>query len=407
MSSDASAPLAQRVSDFIREEIIPIEERELGLIHTRADGDRIARRDLGLREDLLALGRSAGLLTPQLPVEWGGLGIDALTQADVFEAGGYSLLGPLALNIAAPDEGNMHMIERVASTEQKERWLRPLASGEIRSAFAMTEPAPGTGSDPRALTTRAERAPGCWRIDGEKWFITGARDADVVICMARTSGERGSAGGATMFLVPGGTKGMDVVRDVGTVDAAFFGGHSVVRFDGCVVPDDAVLGEVDEGFRYAQVRLAPARLTHCMRWLGLAGRAHDIALGHVTEREGFGSRIADLGLAQQHIADSEIDLAASRSLIRETARLLDAGEDAGTASSVAKTFVAEAVGRIVDRSVQLAGGQGVSDELLLSRYWREVRPFRIYDGSSETHRWSIAKRAVSRFRKGMRHDLPR
>lgn len=402
MSVPVPSALTERVRDFIRDEVIPVEEQVAGVVHGNGH-----EADEALRARLQSAARAAGLLTPQLPTEWGGHGITALEQADVFEAAGYSLLGPLALNIAAPDEGNMHMLERVASPEQKEQWLRPLAAGSIRSAFAMTEPPPGTGSDPRALNTRAERVAGGWRISGEKWFITGARGADVVICMARTSGERGDAGGATMFLVPGDTAGMEIVRDMETIDAGFFGGHSLMRFDDCVVPDSAVLGEVDEGFRYAQVRLAPARLTHCMRWLGLAGRAHDIALAHATAREGFGARLADLGLAQQHIADNEIDIAASRALIRETARLLDAGADAGTASSIAKTFVAEAVGRIVDRSVQLAGGQGVSGELLLSRYWREVRPFRIYDGSSETHRWSISKRAVSRFRKGERHDLAR
>ncbi|QTX03796.1 acyl-CoA dehydrogenase family protein [Agromyces archimandritae] len=397
----------ERVRDFVRETVIPVEEREHGELHRPYDGPGIHPRERALRAELQDAGRDAGLATPQLPVEWGGLGLTALEQAAVFEAAGYSLFGPIALNIAAPDEGNMHLLLHAASPEQRERWLRPLAAGRIHSAFGMTEPPPGTGSDPRALTARAERVPGGWRLSGEKWFITGAREAGLVIVLARTSGEPGDAGGATMFLVPGDADGLTVERDVHTLDAGLYGGHSLLRFDGCFVPDDGVLGDVDEGFRAAQVRLAPARLTHCMRWLGLAGRAQDLALAHVTARRGFGARLADLGLAQQHIADTEIDLAASRALIRDAARLLDAGQDAGTASSIAKTFVAEAVGRIVDRSVQLAGGQGVSEELLLSRYWREVRPFRIYDGSSETHRWSIARRAVRAHEEGRRHDLAR
>lgn len=430
--------LVRRVRDFVRDEVIPVELAEHGVLHRAHDGsgraggggtgggERRGAIDPGeraLRRELQAAARAAGLLVPQLPPAWGGRGLGHLERAAVFEAAGYSLFGPIALNIAAPDEGNMHLLLEAASDEQRERWLRPLAAGDLHSAFAMTEPPPGAGSDPRALATRAERVAGGWRITGEKWFITGAREAGLVICLARTSGEPGDAGGATMFLVAGGTPGMTVVRDVRTLDAGLYGGHSVVRFDGCLVPDSAVLGEVDRGFEAAQVRLAPARLTHCMRWLGLAARAHDLALAHVVDRRAFGSPIADLGLAQQHLADNELDLAAARALVRETARVLDAAEspaavapdtgadlgaaDPGAASSIAKTFVAEAVGRIVDRSMQLAGGQGVSEELLLARYWREVRPFRIYDGSSETHRWSIAKRAARLHRKGLRHDLAR
>ncbi|WP_205649421.1 acyl-CoA dehydrogenase family protein [Agromyces sp. LHK192] len=433
--------LAGRVRDFVRDTVIPVEVEHLGVLHRPVDGGAasaasapIDETERALRRDLQAAAREAGLLTPHLPVEWGGRGLTHLEQADVFEAAGYSLFGPVALNVSAPDEGNMHLLLEAASDAQRERWLRPLAAGDLHSAFAMTEPAPGAGSDPRALTTRAERVAGGWRITGEKWFITGARGAGLVICLARTAGEPGDPGGATMFLIDGDTAGLTIERDVHTIDAGLFGGHSVVRFDGCLVPDDAVLGEVDHGLEAAQVRLAPARLTHCMRWLGLAGRAHDLALDHVTTRHAFGSTVADLGPAQQLVAENEIDLAAARAVVRETARVLDAahggahGEAHGeagasddataaaaprraaadpiAASSIAKTFVSEAVGRVVDRSVQLAGGQGVSDELLLARYWRDIRPFRIYDGSNETHRWSIAKHAVRAHRKGHRHDLP-
>lgn len=400
--------LVESVRDFVRSEVIPLEIAHGGVLHWGGDGEEIDSGERALKSKLQASARSAGLFAPQLPQRWGGHGLGHATRAPVFEAAGYSLFGPLALGIAAPDEGNMHLLLEAASAAQQERWLGPLAKGEIHSAFAMTEPPPGTGSDPRALATVAMRAPGGWRITGEKWFITGARGAGLVICLARTSGSPGDKGGATMFLIDGGSAGMEVVRDVPTIDAGLFGGHSLLRFSDCFVPDDAVLGDVDGGFEAAQLRLAPARLTHCMRWLGLACRAHDIALGHATARRAFGEVVADLGLAQQLIADNEIDLATSRAIIRDAASSLDASpSDAGTSSSIAKTYVSEAVGRVVDRSVQLAGGQGVSDELLLSRYWREVRPFRIYDGSSETHRWAIARRAARRFRDGARHDLPR
>jgi len=363
-----------------------------GVVHDASDD---------LRRSLQSQARDAGLLAPHVPQEWGGCGLDVRGQAVVFEAAGYSLLGPLALNCAAPDEGNMHLLERVADEAQKEQYLRPLAAGDIRSCFAMTQPAPGAGSDPAMLATTATRAAGGWRIDGRKWFISGARGAGFAICMARTNGSAGDRGGATMFLVDADNPGMRVVRDVATLDEGLFGGHSEVVFEDCAVGPESVLGEVDKGFEYAQVRLAPARLTHCMRWLGVAGRAHDIAVDWAATRRSFGGILGDLGMVQQLIADSEIDIAASRALIRETAAVLDSGARGGTESSIAKTFVAEAVNRVVDRSVQICGALGISADVLLSRYLREVRPFRIYDGPSEVHRWAIGRRVVSRRRRAI------
>jgi acyl-CoA dehydrogenase len=289
----------------------------------------------------------------------------------------------------------------VASEEQKERYLRPLALGEMRSCFAMTEPAPGAGSDPSMLSTTATQIDGGWRIDGRKWFISGAHGAGFAICMARTSGAAGDRGGATMFLVDAGNPGMRVVRDIETLDEGLFGGHSEVIFEGCLVGPESILGEVDRGFEYAQVRLAPARLTHCMRWLGLARRAHGIAVDWAATRRSFGGLLGDLGMIQQLVADSEIDMAASRALIRHTAAVLDGGARGGTESSIAKTFVAEAVNRVVDRAVQICGALGVSGDVLLSRYLREVRPFRIYDGPSEVHRWAIGRRAISQRRRAI------
>lgn len=390
------AALAERTREFVHDVVIPVELEIKGSLHDAPDAEAVRAR-------LQSAARAAGLLAPHVGERWGGRGLDVRGQAIVFEAAGYSLLGPLALNISAPDEGNMHLLERVATPAQQEQFLGPLAAGRVRSCFAMTEPPPGAGSDPRALATTATRVAGGWRIDGTKWFITGARGADFAIVMARTSGAPGDRGGATMFLVAGDNPGMHIVRDLDTLDHGLFAGHSEVFFKNCIVGDDAILGEVDRGFEYAQVRLAPARLTHCMRWLGLARRAHDLALGHVTSREAFGSKLAELGMIQQQLADNEIDLAASRALIHHTAWILDTRSgDAGTASSIAKTFVSEAVGRIADRAMQMAGAVGTSGDLLLSRYWREMRPFRIYDGPSETHRWSIAKRSVTAFIKKKR-----
>ncbi|MEW2505819.1 acyl-CoA dehydrogenase family protein [Amycolatopsis sp. NPDC047767] len=385
------ADLAERTAKFVRDVVIPVEEEHKGVVHSD-----------DVRRQLQQAAKDAGVFAPHVSAEYGGHGLDMRGRAVVFEEAGYSLLGPLALNIAAPDEGNMHMLEAIASDEQKERYLRPLASGEVRSCFAMTEPAPGAGSDPGALATRAERVEDGWRITGRKWFITGAEGAGFTICMARTSGEPGHTGGATMFLVDADTPGMKVVRHIDTLDESLFGGHIELDFDGCVVPEDAVLGEIDEGFRYAQVRLGPARMTHCMRWLGIARRAQDIAVARAAERELFGSRLGDLGMVQQMIADNEIDIAASRGLIRQACWELDRGGPASQETAIAKTFCAEAIWRVVDRAVQICGSLGISGDVLLGRFLREVRPFRIYDGPSETHRWAIARRVLRRHAKAVR-----
>ena len=378
------AELRDRVSAFVREVVIPAEA-ELGLGAPSED----------LRSRLQRRAADAGVFAPHVPEEYGGLGLGMFEQSVVFEAAGYSLLGPLALNCAAPDEGNMHLLHVIATDEQKARYLRPLAAGETRSCFAMTEPAPGAGSDPAALKTTATKTDGGWRIDGRKWLITGAAGAGFAIVMARTS-EVSRGQGATMFLVDAGNPGFEVVREIPTLDHAMIGGHCEVVFEDCVVDDAAILGEIDQGFRYAQVRLAPARLTHCMRWLGIARRSLDIALEHTRDRELFGERLHDLGLAQQLIADSAIDIEASRALIRQAVRVIDAGGRGGHESSIAKTFVSEAVDRVVDRAIQLCGGTGVTHETPLGRFMNEVRAFRIYDGSAETHRWAIARREARR-----------
>src|SRR6201996_4770312 len=226
-----SVALAERTAAFGREVVIPLEEEHRALASPEA------------RVELQRAAIRAGLFAPHVPAEYGGLGLDMRNRAPVFEEAGYSLLGPLALNIAAPDEGNMHLLEAVATGEQKERYLRPLATGEIRSCFAMTEPAPGAGSDPAALATRATPVPGGWRIDRRKWVITGADGAGFAICMARTSGQPGQTGGATMFLVDAGNRGMKVLRHIDTLDQSLYGGYIELIFDNCVVPADVVLGE--------------------------------------------------------------------------------------------------------------------------------------------------------------------
>ncbi|MDV6264404.1 acyl-CoA dehydrogenase family protein [Rhodococcoides yunnanense] len=386
--------LIDRTRAFTREHVLPIEDRFLGNV-TDAGGDR-------LRVEMQAAAKDAGVFAPHAPVEYGGHGLSMSDRAPVFEEAGYSLFGPIALNLGAPDEGNVHMLAHIASAAQKEQFLAPLARGDVRSAFAMTEPAPGAGSDPSALTTAAQRVDRGWKINGHKWFITGADGAGFFIIMARTSGKPGDRGGATMFLAPADTAGITVGRHIGTLDKAMIGGHCEVFFENAFVPDENVLGAVDEGFAYAQVRLGPARMTHVMRWLGASRRAHDIAVAQVAQREGFGAKLGDLGMVQKMVADNEIDIAATRALLTKACFELDRGGHASNETSIAKTFAAEAIFRIVDRSIQMCGGLGVSDDLPLARLSREVRPFRVYDGPSEVHRWAIAKRTIGAAKRALR-----
>jgi acyl-CoA dehydrogenase len=372
--------------DFIREVVIPAEETE-----------RSSGLTDDLRQSLQAAARTAGLFAPHMPAAYGGLGLSLLQQSLIFEEAGTSLLGPLALNCAAPDEGNMGLLLKIATPEQKQRYLMPLAKGEIRSCFAMTEPAPGAGSDPAMLRTEARKVADGWQVDGQKWLISGARGAAFCICVAQTA-PRGTdhQGRATMFLIDSDNPGFGLGRSIPTMSNAFVGGHSEVFLTRCFVPDDAVLGEPNQGLSYLQVRLAPARLTHCMRWLGIARRSLDIAMDRIAQREAFGTRLENLGLAQALVADSIIDLESSRQLIRHACATIDSGERGSLETSIAKVHVAEAVNRVVDRAVQLCGGLGVTYDRPLARFLNEVRAFRIYDGSSEVHRWSIARRASAK-----------
>jgi acyl-CoA dehydrogenase len=379
--------LRDRTAAFMRDVVIPAERRDPATGHGL---------DPALRAELHVAAKDAGVFAPHVSQELGGHDLDHRGQAVVFEEAGYSLLGPHALNCAAPDEGNMHLLSVVASAEQREKYLRPLAAGDVRSCFAMTEPPPGAGSDPSALMTRAVRVDGGWQINGRKWFITGADGAAFAIVMARTSDDLRGDEGATMFLVDADNPGWRVERVMDVIDRSFPGGHAEVVLDDCFVTDDAILGEAGLGFRYAQVRLAPARLTHCMRWLGLARRALDIALDRTAERELFGSPLGELGMAQQLIADSVIDLETSRAVIWQAAWALDNGAPGRHETGVAKAHVAEAVNRVVDRAMQLTGGYGMSGESPLGRFLAEIRPFRVYDGPTETHRWAIARRALRR-----------
>ena len=383
MNFDLSPELAElqaRVRRFVAEEIIPLEGDKRCGPHGPDDS---------LREQLVGLARRAGLLSPHAAHEYGGLGLTHVGRAIAFEEAGYSMLGPVALNVFAPDEGNMHLLEAVATPAQKEQWLRPMVEGKIRSCFCMTEPSPGAGSDPSMLATTARPDGDGYVIDGRKWFITGADGARLGIVMAMVPGV-----GATMFLTDMAAPGIVLERSMDTLDTCFPGGHGVLRFEGLRVPATAILGEVGQGFRYAQVRLSPARLTHCMRWLGAARRAHDVAVDYARQREAFGKPIAQHEGVGFMLVDNEMDLHTSRLTIWHCASVLDQGHLGLHESSRAKVIVSEAVWRVADRCVQILGGQGVAHETVVARIFADMRAFRIYDGPSEVHRWSLAKRIV-------------
>lgn len=379
LSADALAGLRERVRTFIQTEVLPRED--MGIAHDVSALDHVTR-------ELQAKARAAGLFGPQLPREWGGLGLNWTACCDIFEEAAHSLLGPLALHCAPPDQPNMLTLLALGTPDQLQRYLAPLTRGEARACFAMTEPAPGTGSDPGMLRTRAERRADGWVLTGHKHFISGGVGADFALVPADTEH------GVTLFIVEAGNPGYTVVRDIGTITGFQVGGHAEIRLDECFVPDSAVLGELGQGLRYMQLRLEPARLSHCMRFIGRAARALEVAQEYVSRRESFGSRLADLQQIQAMIADSHIDLYAARLMTRDCAQRLDAGLAVRQESAMAKVFVSEAVARVTDRAVQMLGALGVSDDTPVAMIWREARPFRIYDGANELHRAALAKRIL-------------
>ncbi len=376
------AALRDRVAAFVRDEVIPVEPR----VGETITDDVVA----SLREKA----RAAGIYGPQLPPEYGGMGLGTVAMCVLFEQAGRSFLGPLALHCSAPDEGNMHLLSVFANEEQKRQYLAPLVRGDIRSCFAMTEPAPGSGSDPTMMQTRAAKVDGGWEINGLKWFTSGAEGASVSITMAVTDPDAPSHRRVTMFLVPTDTPGYRLVRAVPTMGGHGLGGHCEIEYTNVRVPDSAVLGEVGDGFRMAQVRLAPARLTHCMRWLGVAQRSLEIAVARAKERDAFGKKLAEHQSIQWMIADSEIDLHASRLMVMEAAWKHENGSEIRHESSICKVFVAEAVNRVIDRAVQICGALGYSGDTPLELFFREARAFRIYDGPSEVLRMVIARRLL-------------
>ena len=375
--TERALAIAARVEAFVRETVIPYEKDPRCGDHGPSDA---------LVQEMRVKARAAGVLTPHILAD--GSHLTQRETAVVLKASGLSPLGPLAVNTMAPDEGNMYLIGKIGTPELKARFLDQLVSGESRSAFFMTEPAleGGAGSDPSMMQTLCHRDGGHWVINGRKAFITGADGARVGIVMAK------SEDGACMFLVDLPDPAIRIERVLETIDSSMPGGHSVVVIDNLRVPASQMLGASGEGFKYAHVRLSPARLSHCMRWLGCATRAQEIAVDYACRREGFGKKLIDHEGVGFMLADNLIELKQAELMIDWCAGVLDAGEPGTVESSMTKVAVSDALFRIADRCVQVMGGTGVSGDTIVEQVFREVRAFRIYDGPTEVHKWSLAKK---------------
>ncbi len=380
--------LTQRVRHFIDSEVIPVEQQ------LQQTGAELTKEQVFALRDKA---KAAGIFAPTMPKALGGLGLNIQEWVPILETAGRSLLGPLAIHCAAPDEGNMHTLHTFANPEQVERYLRPLAEGRVFSGFSMTEPPPGAGSDPTMLMTTATRDGDEWVINGLKWYTSNGTIADFLLIMALTDPDKGAHKGSTIFLAPIDTPGISIVRDVPTMGRGDFGGHAEIRYENVRVPHSAILGEQGQGFAIAQARLGPARLTHCMRWLGIAQRAMEIAAEYAGTRHAFGKPLAEHQATAFMLADSAMEIHYARLMIHHAAWLLTNGDQARSETSMTKVVTSEVVNKVIDRAVQICGGTGISRDLPLASWYENARAFRIYDGASEVHRMVTARQIVKKY----------
>lgn len=374
--------IRRRVRAFVEEHVLPLED----------DPDAYDDHE-NIRLDVLRQtqekARAAGLWSPQVSRERGGMGLSMVGRAVMYEEANRSIFGPVCFNAAAPDDGNMVILGLVGTPAQQDRFLQPIADGKVRSAFVMTEPAPGGGSDPTMINTRAERVGDRYRIHGKKWFITGAGVAEHFILIARTSDD--PRRGLTAFLYERDQPGWRIDRRIPIMGPEEHGGHCEISFDGLEIPDNHVLMGVGDGLKATQIRLGPARLTHCMRWLGLSKRCLEIADAYVKERTGFGIRLADRESVQMLLGEAAQRIEIGRLLVMKAAWTLDQGERAKTEVSMAKIHVADTLHFCADIAIQLNGARGYSKDTVLEWIYRYARQARLVDGASEVHKMVIAK----------------
>lgn len=371
-----------RTSAFVEAHVLPLE----------AQRDNYDEHE-NIRDDVLASVRekakAAGLWAPQSPKEFGGMALPIVTWAVMYEEAARSIFGPLAFNCMAPDDGNMNLLARAGTPAQKEKWLRPIVEGRVRSSFAMTEPAPGGGSDPSMIRTRAEKKGDTWVVRGRKWFITGADGAAHFILIARTSDD--PRRGLTAFLYHQNQPGWRILRRIPIMGPEEHGGHCELEFDGLEIPDENVLMQVGDGLKVTQIRLGPARLTHCMRWLGFAKRCLEIAQDYVSQREGFGIKLADRESVQIKLGEVAHQIAIGRLLTMHAAWKLDQGDRARKEVSMAKVHVADTLHNAADVAIQLNGARGYSKDTILEWIYRYARSARLVDGASEVHKMVLAR----------------
>lgn len=370
--------LRQRIAAFVDRRLIPLES-------DASSYDEHENINLDLLRVVREEAKVEGLWCLQLKPETGGLGVGRVGMAVCYEAMNRSLFGPVAFNSAAPDDGNMMVLELVATPDQKKRWLDPIVRGDVRSAFAMTEPHPGGGSDPSMIQTRAEKQPdGSYKIRGRKWFITGAADASHFILLARTSDDQRR--GLTAFLYHRDQPGWRIVRRIPIMGPEEHGGHCELEFDGLTVQPDDMLLEEGAGMRLTQMRLGPARLTHCMRWLGLSKRCVEIATAYAAERHGFGVRLADRESVQLMLGGLAMNIEIARLLVMRAAWELDRGGFARKEVSMAKIQAANTLHQAADIAIQINGARGYSKDTVLEWIYRYARQARLVDGADEVHR---------------------
>ena len=382
--SERAEELTDRARRFMDEVVLPLE-RELPADYTVTPDDI---------SDLREEAREYDIYCPQIGEEYGGMGEAFCDALPVFEEAGRSLLGPPAMRVDAPDEGNMHTLELVGTERQKEEYLEPLVAGELRSCFSMTEPMQGAGSDPKMIQTTAEKDGDEWVIDGHKWWSSYASESDILLVMARTDEEAHPYEGCSFFIVPTDADGVEIVRDVPhTGQSLVPEGHAEIEYNSVRVPEENLLGEENQGFAHAQERLGPARLTHCMRYAGQAKRSLEVAKAYVSEREAFGSTLASKQKIRQDIAEAEMRLHAQRTVIRDAADKIAAGEEARIEVAMCKVYCANVCNDVIDTAVQVLGGNGIAKDLPVSDFYENVRAFRIFDGADEVHLRTIARNA--------------
>lgn len=372
----------RRVRAFVERELLPLEADP-------ASFDAHENIAEAVLERMRAKAKEAGLWALQMPRARGGQGLPVVGMAACYEEMNRSIFGPVVFNSAAPDDGNMIVLEKVAREDQKAKWLQPIVDGAVRSSFVMTEPAPGGGSDPSMIRTTAERVGDRWVVRGRKWFITGAGVASHFILIARTSDD--SRKGLTAFLFHKDSPGWKILRRIPIMGPEEHGGHCEIEFDGLEIPDEDRLMEVGDGLKLTQIRLGTARLTHCMRWLGLAKRSLEIARDYVAEREGFGIRLKDRESVQLMLGDCAMQVETGRLLTMRAAWLLDQGDKARKAVSMAKVQVADTLHQCVDTAIQLNGARGYSKDTVLEWIYRYARQARLVDGASEVHKMVLTR----------------